>query len=549
MFREKLSELQKKRFSSKPLPSGPAPYTSSNHFKTRTSDFKPTARSWEHRFSRDALKQNASVLKAAAIVKAPDDTITLGTGRPAAEFYPWRSMAMRGVDESWRQRGGAEISCTTGENGYDLAVALNYGFAAGSPQLLRFVTEHVEMIRDPPYGDWECCLTCGTTSAIDLILQILCNRGDWILAEEYTYPGTIDATKSQGLKMLGVKMDAQGLIPDDLDLKLRAWDIASGKKPAVLYMIPTGHNPTGTTQSAERRKAIYRIAESHDLLIIEDDPYSFLQLETDASEPQADSSAQALVDRYMSQLPVSYLSLDASGRVIRLDSTSKVIAPGLRCGWMTACSQIVAKFLARTEVSTVSPSGVSQVMLYKLLDETWGHEGFLGWLRNLSAQYRQRRDILVEACVRYLPTSICSWVIPAEGMFLWVRVDLSKCAMMSPGYGRQEGPLPSSSIEDQILSQAKANGVLVNKGSLFRVDHIYPAEICFRLTFAAAPQGDLDRAVSRFGDAVSSVLELDSVSSLYSAVHEDPCIAASGATKNGCSARLSQKSGSKSCVS
>ncbi|KAF2704995.1 PLP-dependent transferase [Pleomassaria siparia CBS 279.74] len=509
MFRQKLSKIEEKRASSGSLPSGPAPYTCASFFKTQPSGLKPNAKSFEHRFSDDALNQNVSVLKAAAMFKGRNDMITLGTGRPAAEFYPWSSMTTHGMDKSCEEGENiVEMSCSAGESAFDLSVALNYGYAGGSPQLLRFVTEHVEMIHDPPYNDWDACLTCGTTSAIDLCFQILCNRGDCVLSEEYTYSGTIDAAKSRGLNILGVKMDDQGLSPEDLDFKLRTWDTARGRKPFVLYTIPTGHNPTGVTQSVERRHAIYEVAEAHDLLIIEDDPYCFLQLGIDTSKLKSDSDTPSPVDLYLDQLPVSYLSLDTSGRVVRLDSTSKILAPGLRCGWMTACSQIVAKFMARTEVSTVAPSGASQVMLYKLLDETWGHLGFIQWLRHLSVQYRRRRDVLVEACNRHLP-SACSWIVPAEGMFLWVKVELPRHTIKESKYFGQEGSLLYSSIEDRISAHARENGVLVSKGSWFGVTHAYSSHVHFRMTFAAAPSDTLECAVRRFGDALRVVLRIE----------------------------------------
>ncbi|KAF2621422.1 hypothetical protein BU25DRAFT_482760 [Macroventuria anomochaeta] len=103
----------------------------------------------------------------------------------------------------------AEAAYTSGEAAYDLAVALNYGHSAGSPQFLRFVTEHVEMIHDPPYIDWECTITSGTSSAIYLGLHILCNPGDIVLVEQYMYSGTFDALKSQGLNRAGVGMDVE----------------------------------------------------------------------------------------------------------------------------------------------------------------------------------------------------------------------------------------------------------------------------------------------------------------------------------------------------
>lgn len=438
------------------------------------------------------------------------------------------------------------MSCTAGESAYDLSSALNYGHAAGSPQVLRFVTEHIELIHDPPYDDWESCLTCGTTSAINIALQMFCNRGDWILVEEHTYSGTIDAAKAQGLNVFGVKMDEFGLSPEDLNLKLSTWDETKGRKPFVLYMVPTGHNPTGITQSRERREAIYQVAEEHDLYIIEDDPYYFLQLGDSGS---AGVPSQTPTDEYLRQLATSYLSLDVSGRVMRLDTTSKILAPGLRCGWLTASSQVVSKFLAHTENSTISASGPSQVMLYKLLDESWGHEGFLNWLSRLSAQYRHRRDILVRACERYLPSDVCSWNIPAEGMFLWVRLDVSRHSPIKSGYFVACGKSSELEDEDRIHTIAKRKGVLVSKGSWFAADWENSRTTCFRMTFAAAPQSDLDEAVKRFGEAIREGLTISndanppgSVTSLGNITRvQDP-----GSIKDGCSARFNQKSTSKS---
>ncbi|KAI9668282.1 MAG: Aromatic/aminoadipate aminotransferase 1 [Bathelium mastoideum] len=411
---------------------------------------------------------------------------------------------MRGVNYSDDERESSTDStlsmpCITGESAYDLSLALNYGYAAGSPQVLRFITEHVELIHKPPYRDWESCLTCGTTSAINIALQMFCDPGDWILVEEYTYSGTIDAAKAQNLNILGLKMDEFGLSPEDLDLKLSTWDIARGKKPFILYTVPSGHNPTGITQSRSRRNALYQVAEKHDLYIIEDDPYYFLQLGFDGS---AEVDTLKPTNHYLQQLPTSYLSLDVSGRVMRLDATSKILAPGLRCGWLTASSQVVQKFIVHTENSTQSTSGPSQVMLYKLLDEAWGHEGFLTWLRHLSMQYSHRRDILTQACEQYLPTNICSWTVPSEGMFLWIRFDVHEHPAVRlrdfVGYGTSV----QLDIEHKIYSNAKEKGVLVSKGSWFAAEKGQSQDTYFRITFAAASAGDLNEAVKRFGAAV-----------------------------------------------
>ncbi|KAL7620318.1 hypothetical protein AAE478_009312 [Parahypoxylon ruwenzoriense] len=505
MLRQNIAILEEKRANSEPHPPGSAPYVSSSMYKTREPNSTLKAKSWDHRFSLESRGSHAATLRASARASNNLNMINLGTGRPSSEHYPWESMAMGGVDSDPGSgdepfRSAVSMSCEKGEKAYDLSVALNYGYSAGSPQVLRFVTEHVELIHNPPYEDWASCLTCGTTSAIDIALRIFCNRGDWIITESYTYSETINCAKLHGLNILSIAMDEDGLSPVDLDQKLRNWDAARGPKPFVLYTIPSGHNPTGITQSLKRRKVIYQVAEEHDLYIIEDDPYYFLQLGDYGSTAKEITTSPA--DEYLNGLLPSYLSLDVSGRVLRMDSTSKILAPGLRCGWMTGSSQVIQKFIAQSEVSTFAPSGPSQIMLYKLLDGCWGHQGFIDWLRNLSSQYRRRRDILDEACNRHLPSGICHWTIPVVGMFLWIRLDLTRHPSLQRNKSQQEAWQSRLDTEDRIYAEAKANGVLVSKGSWFVTGNEQPLDVCFRLTFAAAARNDIDRAVERFATAL-----------------------------------------------
>jgi aromatic amino acid aminotransferase I / 2-aminoadipate transaminase len=507
MVRQTISTITATRMASEPLPSGIAPYTSSNSFKLQSSNTKPKAKSWDRWLSDECHRRGDSTLKASARTINSLTTISLGTARPASQYFPWESLDIRALDigEPRRTNGTGPTalrSCTRGEQAYDLAIALNYGYAAGSPQLLRFITEHVELIHQPLYDDWESCLTCGTTSAIEIVFRMLCNNGDWILTEKYTYSGAIDATKALGLNIYGVEMDRIGILPEDLDSKLRTWDNSMGLKPRVLYTIPSGQNPTGATQTTERRHAIYRVAEEHDLIIIEDDPYYYIQLAESVCDTMTAEYTQMQSDRYLDRLPPSYLSLDSSGRVLRLDTTSKILAPGLRCGWMTGCAQLVRKFLNHTELSAVSPSGPSQVMLYKLLDETWGHNGLISWLGGLSSQYGQRLHTLIESCKRHLPDEICRWEAPTVGMFFWIQVDWQKHPTFRPGYCSQQGALTHHDIEDRIYIKARENGVMVSKGSWFAVDKDQTQNVHFRMTFAAAPHDALAKAIEIFADTL-----------------------------------------------
>lgn len=503
-----LANIQKNRSLAGPLPAGSAPYTCSDFYKSKVHGGKQKALSWDHRLSIESHNLNSSPLKVASRGGAQKELISLGTARPSPEYFPWESVTFQCLQDAAPPAAGrcdanstVSMKASKGESAYDLAVAMNYGYSAGSPQALRFVTEHVELVHNPPYEDWGCCVSCGTTSAVDIAFRILCNPGDTVLVEKYSYSGTMSCATAQGLKTLGIEMDDLGLVPEDLDQKLENWDCANGRKPFVLYMIPTGQNPTGATQSLQRRRAIYDVAERHDIYILEDDPYYFLQLDQAASgSTKKQQNGVEAAEEFIKSLPASYLSLDTSGRVLRMDTASKILAPGLRCGWVAGCAQIIEKFVQYSEVGVLSPSGPSQVMVYKLLDETWGHEGLFSWLRSLSAQYRSRRDNFVEACRRYLPPNICRWKVPEGGMFLWIQIDTSNLSEPQSAKSR-----PSClGIEDRIYKRAHDNGVLVSKGSWFNSDVEATDEIYFRLTFAAAPAKELVEAVQRFAAAVRS---------------------------------------------
>ncbi|KAM5484696.1 putative secondary metabolism biosynthetic enzyme [Microsporum audouinii] len=466
---------------------------------THFGNSKRLANRWDHRLSEESLSQGASPLKDSVKTVIPSETIPLGVGKPASLFYPWQSMTMTGTKESNPTNA---MTCTKGEAAFDLSSALNYAEPSGWSQLVACFRENTRLIHNPPYQDWDTTLTCGSTSAIDLALRMFCNRGDWILTEISTYTGTLMASRAQGLKIQAIKMDEDGLLPDDLDNKLRNWDLSRGRKPFILYTIPSGHNPTGITQPTARKAAIYQVAERHDLLIIEDDPYFFLRL-NESSALLDIYPPFSLFDKLRKSLPTSYLSLDKSGRVIRVESTSKILAPGLRCGWLTASSQIVDIFANLVEVGPASPSGPSQVMLYKLLVENWGQEGFANWLNHLSREYRSRRDIMIAACAKHLPTGICTWTTPSHGMFLWITIDLER----HPDY-TEMWTVQCLGVEDRIYERAESNGVIVARGSWFNVEK-HVDKVFFRMTFVStASQDDLEQGVKQLSKAVRDEFRL-----------------------------------------
>jgi len=458
----------------------------------------------------EAKSRKGNSLKQAAKYLAKPGIISLGGGLPSCEYFPFAEMSFKvpqigQFTEEETERTGKVLHC--GKNDlvqdksiFDISTAFNYGQGTGAAQFLRWIIEHTEIVHNPPYADWSCNMSVGSTSGLDMGLRMFCERGDYIISEEYTFSAAVETALPLGVKVVGVKIDEQGLIPDHLDHLLQTWDPAArggARKPFVVYTVPTGQNPTGATQGLERRKAIYRIAQKHDLFIIEDEPYYFLQMPPyggSAARDEPEAAAQS-PDAFLRSLVPSYLSMDVDGRVLRLDSFSKVIAPGTRVGWVTGAAQVVECYRFHADVSTQCPSGIAQLLLFKLLDEHWGHDGYLAWLAFIRAEYTTRRGFILAACERHLPREFVSWQPPAAGMFHWMRIDWAKHPLA--------GSKTIEEIEEDIFMRSIDHGSLVMRGSFFYAEQDVPHDtLFFRATYAAAPADKIDEAIRRFGEAV-----------------------------------------------
>jgi kynurenine/2-aminoadipate aminotransferase len=163
-------------------------------------------------------------------------------------------------------------------------------------------------------------------------IDLLVDEGDPVLVEDPTYSGALSVFRPYNCKIVGIKTDQDGLVPDALQAVLKNWR-AGQPRPRVLYTIPTGQNPSGTTLPNARRKAVYEIAAEHDLMIIEDDPYWNLRFDGER-------------DLH------SLWSLDTEGRVLRLDSFSKIVSSGFRLGWVTGPKTLVERIQLDQQVTS-----------------------------------------------------------------------------------------------------------------------------------------------------------------------------------------------------
>ncbi|KAH6659538.1 pyridoxal phosphate-dependent transferase [Truncatella angustata] len=497
------------------LVAGTAAYSDSDMFKSPHAYKNPKARRWDHLLSAESIARKPCVLKQAAKHLKKPGLVSLGGGLPSAEHFPFDSMSFKiplppQFSEAATHASGKDVTIgkrdvVEKDGVFDLSIGLNYGQSIGSAQVLRWVTEHTELCHRPPYSDWRSALTIGSTGSLECAYRMFCdrNRGDSVLTEEFSFSTALETAAPLGIKVFGAKMDEQGLLPESMDVMLSKWDESErgARKPTVLYTVPSGQNPTGATQGKQRRKDIYEVCRKHDIIIFEDEPYYFLQMQPYTGSDSPSVSPPANVDEFLGGLIPSFLSIDVDGRVMRHDSFSKVVVPGARMGWITASEQIIERYIRHAESCSQGPSGFSQLAMYKLLDEEWGHEGYLQWLMNLRLEYTSRRNALLRACEKYLPQDVVTWNPPAAGMFLWLKIN-----------HEQHPEIASKSlldIEEEIFNSCIEKGVLACRGSWFLAEHDKPlTALFFRTTFASASEEQMGVAIERFGAAVRDSFKL-----------------------------------------
>ncbi|GAA5856155.1 hypothetical protein JCM8547_003007 [Rhodosporidiobolus lusitaniae] len=435
-----------------------------------------------------------------------------------------------------------------------LSSALQYGTAAGLPPLATFVYDFTRRVFQPAYADFHTVLNAGSTDAWGKIATTLAEPGDGVLCEEWSYPSAMATVWPNGLRPVPLKMDGEGMTPEGLEALLANWnpeERGEMRRPRLMYTIPVCQNPTGATMSLERKKQIYKIAVKYDVIIVEDDPYYFLQ--TPPFEPDTALRAQNKPkqtesdEEFLKSLVPSYLALDYQGRVVRIDTFSKTICPGSRLGW-TTCNPVFAERLERAnESSTQAASGFSQALVGKLLAEEWGFEAYLRWLKGIKAQYTARRDTLTSLLLNeggaalesrtrtsltgppvfelYMPETrdekgflmseksvggarkVLSFTAPDGGMFIWLRVHLAS----HPSYPH----IPASELLQSLWEEIAEANLLVGPGSMFNMHSFGQEESIqqaveedrdgfFRLSFSNATEEQMKQAAEILKKTVAS---------------------------------------------
>jgi 2-aminoadipate transaminase len=378
----------------------------------------------ERFLSADARNFRPSAIRALARWINDPSVISFAGGSPNPETFPAERFAEI-ADRVLRERR---------------QVALQYGPTRGLPRLCEFVASRCQVKAD------EVLLTTGSQQALDLIAHTILDPGDVVAVELPSYIGGTSSFYARSAIMAGVAQDDHGIVPESLA------EVARRKRPKLLYTIPNFQNPSGRLMSQRRREQVLEIARQHDFMIVEDDPYGEL-----VYVPGADIT--------------SIKSRDVEGRVLYLGTFSKILAPGVRCGWVVGPKTL----LERLEIAKQTADLCSGMLDQSIIDEYCQAGELPAQIERVRAFYRGKRAVMLDALERHF-AGRARWTAALGGLFTFMTLnaDIDTAAR---------------------VQQAVPNGVAYVPGAPFFVDG--SGQNTMRLTFAKETDDRLRQGVER----------------------------------------------------
>ena len=383
--------------------------------------------------ARRAERLNPSTIREILKLTEKPGVISLAGGLPAAEGFPVAAI---------REATDRVLRDTPQQ-------ALQYAASEGHAPLREWVA--AELSAQGLAADAaRVLITSGSQQGLDLVAKVLIDPGSRVAVESPTYLGALQAFAPYEPEFVALPGDADG--PDPAAL-----DAARGARFA--YLLPNFQNPSGRCLSAARRAALAERALALGLPVVEDNPYGELWCDTPPPPPLA--------------------SLLGDG-AITLGSFSKVLAPGLRLGYLLAPAALYPKLLQAKQAADLHTPGFNQRIVFEVIKD-----GFLQHhLPTVRARYKAQRDAMATALQRHLPAG-CRWSLPAGGMFFWIELPPGLDAMA-------------------LLPSAVAAGVAYVPGAPF-----HPCgggENTLRLSFATAPPAQIDAGVALLGGVLRQAL-------------------------------------------
>lgn len=325
-----------------------------------------------HLAARMARVQPSAIRELLELGNDPGIT-SFGGGYPSGELFP-----LEQLDAAYH----AAISRMG-------RTALQYTVSNGIPELRRQVAARMARA-GVRCGPDNVLITQGAQQGLDLMAKMFIDPGDLIVTESPTFLGALIAFDPYQPRYLGVPMDAEGM---DTGALAAALETSRGVK--FLYTVPDFQNPTGVTLGLARRRRLLELASEHDFFILEDSPYRDIRYAGEAIAPLA--------------------SMDTEGRVIHLGSFSKILAPGLRLGWMAGPEELIRKLgllklAADTQCSTLNMHAASAIL------DSFDIEAHIATIRR---HYLRKKNLMLDAMRRHFPAGV-RFTDPQGGLFTWV---------------------------------------------------------------------------------------------------------------------------------
>lgn len=270
-------------------------------------------------------------------------------------------------------------------------IALQYGSTEGDTLLRELLVKRYNA-QGLNIGMENVIITTASQQALDLVGRIFIDPGDPVIVGLPSYLGGINAFNSYGAKMIGIPMDEEGEDPVYMEEKIKE-QIAHGKRPKFIYLIPDFHNPAGMTMSERRRREILDIARRYDILILEDSPYREL--------------------RYEGEEQKTIYELDGTGHVILLGTFSKIFCPGFRIGWVIGHPDVLDKIVVAKQSADLCTPPFTQRIAARFMEK-----GLLdSKIEEIKKMYSVKQKGMLQALEDFMPEEF-TWTRPEGGLFL-----------------------------------------------------------------------------------------------------------------------------------
>jgi DNA-binding transcriptional MocR family regulator len=383
---------------------------------------------WRGKIASAALRSNDSTLRDTIRHSSDSRLLSLAAGEPAIDCFPTAAF-QRAIDRVLER---------------DARAVWRHGPTEGQPILRDAIAERFGVPAE------SVLVLAGAQQGLDLLARCLIDPGDAVLVDRPGYLGAIQSFRAAGAKLIG--WDVLRADIDELE------DLVLRYRPKLIYTNPTFQNPTGVTLPIRARREVLKLAERYRVPIVEDGTYREL---------------------YFNEAPPPSLrELDTSSLVIHLNSFSKVMAPGLRLGWLSAAPSIVDQIALIKQRLDPHTQNLVQFAMARLIREG----SFDEHLKTLRGEHARRCTAMLASIQRHVPTMALRFTRPAGGLYLWCRL------------------LPGASARP-LLDRALAAGVAFVPGHAFYPDVAGDSEI--RICFSSVAPTAVDDAVKRLAKSLA----------------------------------------------